>query len=75
MTILPNFCRNILYFKILAIFSTLFCFFLNANGATKVCGVKDFGLMDNHGHFREEPKSILARIEPESEKNQNSCVF
>ena len=35
-TILSNFCQNIAFFRILAIFSTLFHFFLNANGASKV---------------------------------------
>ena len=67
-TILSNFRQNIAFFEILAIFSTLFRFFLNANGASKVCGVEDIGLVDNHGHFGGEPQSILAKIETESEK-------
>ena len=67
-TILSNFRQNIAFFEILAIFSTFFRFFLNANGASKVCGVEDIGLVDNHGHFGGEPQSILAKIETESGK-------
>ena len=60
---------------ILSKFSSKHSIFRNANGASKVCGVEDLGLVDNHGHFGGEPQSILAKIETESEKNKIFVFF
>ena len=73
MTILPNFCLNITFFQISGHFFTLCCFFWNAKGAVKVGVLEDLVLLDNHGHFGDDPCHILANIEPESEKIKFLC--
>ena len=79
---LLNYCRDIWhqakkrrFFKNLGHYFTLCCFFMHAYGALKVGRSEGLGLVDNHGYFGDEPLRILAKIQPETEKNKNLVFF